>query len=165
MMQTHFRVIVAVLTFGAVMAAAAPAQGHANLTGTWVLDPAHSDGGEAVPTSATYTIVQHGDTLTMDQVATSAMGSMSTHMVVALDGKPWKNNVNGGAGPFELTSIGSWAHDTVAFLSTGSMQGTDLVEIDRVAPAADGKSFTMTRAFTAGGQDGPTVTLLYNKKP
>ncbi|HEY3933125.1 MAG TPA: hypothetical protein VGL65_00760 [Gemmatimonadales bacterium] len=164
-MQTNFRMIAGVSALGLVMAAAAPAQArHPDLTGTWILDPAHSDGA-ALPTAATYTIIQHGDTITMDQQTTSEMGTVTTHMVLGLDGKAWKNNVTGPAGPFELSSTGGWAHDTAAFLSTGTIQGADLVELDRVVPGADGKSFTMLRSGSAGGQDIPLVTLFFNKKP
>ncbi|MGH7593639.1 MAG: hypothetical protein ACRELE_07300 [Gemmatimonadales bacterium] len=166
-MQLSSRTIVAAAVLAVVGAAALQAQGtNANFTGTWTLDVLNSQVGDNGPSAATYTIAQHGDTLTMDRETTSAMmGTIKSHLVQGIDGRVWKNTVSAGGESIELSSTASWAHDTLSARSSGSAQGTDFTEEDRMIMAPDGKSFTMVRAVSAGGQDFPSMTMVFVKKP
>jgi hypothetical protein len=151
------------------LALAVPAAGlaaqHPTFAGNWTLDVAHSDAGPAPLTSGTYAIVVRGDTLTIDRVLVSEAGPSASHLVLGIDGKPWVNTISSQGQSVQLTSVASWAHDTLVIQSTGNVMGTDATITDRWAPSADGQSFTATRNIVADGQEVPGTRLVYIRKP
>ncbi|HEY3933124.1 MAG TPA: hypothetical protein VGL65_00755 [Gemmatimonadales bacterium] len=169
-MPTNHRTIVRVALVALLVAAArvgiAPAQGaHPDLSGTWALDTAKSQGGPLLPQSATYTIAQHGDTITMDRVTTTTMGDATVHAVIGTDGKEWKNSASAAGQTVELTSTASWAHDTLEQHQSGSLAGNEFSEDDRIFMSSDAKIMTMIRTIHVGGQDYPPLTMVFSKKP
>ena len=152
-----------------VLALVVPAAGltaqHPSFAGNWTLDVAHSDAGPAPLTSGSYMIVLHGDTMVVDRVLVSDAGPNTSHLVVAIDGKPWVNTVSSGGQSVQLTSVASWAHDTLLVQSTGNMMGMDATITDRWTRSADGQSFTASRNIVADGQEVPGTRLVYIRKP
>ena len=157
----------AVMYAVAAPSAAAAQSARPNYSGTWVMDTTKSvvNGQLSAPTSATITIVQHGDTITMDREANSAMGPVKTHVVFAIDGKPWKNSLPVNGEDLPISSVLTWENGTLVIHSTFSVQGTDVEQIDKWNMGADGKTLTTFRSLSAGGQDIGSGSLTYNKKP
>ncbi len=141
---------------------------HANFTGTWVLDSSKNvvSGQLGAPTSATSTIVQHGDTVTLDREASTAeMGVIKTHGVFGIDGKPWQNTMPVNGEDVQVTSVLSWDNGSLVIRSTLTFQGTDVEQLDRWTLGADGKTLVTARSVTAMGQEVGSGTLTYVKKP
>ena len=147
----------------------ASAQGaHANFSGVWVLDASKNvaSGQLAVPTAATATIVQHGDTITQDREASSAeIGVIKSHIVWGTDGKPWKNMVPVNGESIEVSSVLSWENGSLVIRTSLSIQGTDVDQLDRWTLSADGKSIVMYRSVSAMGSEVGATTLTYTKNP
>lgn len=152
--------------FAVTTSSAAAQAARANFTGTWVLDASKSQGSQMVPSAATWTIVQHGDTLVTDrETALEGFGTVKSRVVVGLDGKSWKNTVpQPGAGDVETSSVASWDNGTLVMTTSGNVQGTDFVQTDRWVLSADGKSLTSQRSVSAGGQEVSSATLTFTKK-
>lgn len=142
--------------------------GHPKLGGVWVLDASKNivDGQLGAPSAATSTIVEHGDTITIDrEVSTSATGTIKGHTVWAVDGKPWKNTVPVNGESTEVASVLSWEKDTLVIHTTLTVQGTDVDQLDRWTVDADGQTLVMRRSVSAGGQEFGSTTLTYVKRP
>jgi hypothetical protein len=159
------RSLSAIVALSAVVALSAAAQGpRPDLSGTWILDPIRSVASDFLPAAATYTIVQHGDTLTMDRQTTTSAGDVSVHTVEGTDGKVWKNTATVAGQTVEMSTTGEWSHDTLVDHSNGSLQGTDFSEDNRLSLSADKATLTMLRTLHVGGQDIP-LTMVFSKKP
>jgi hypothetical protein len=151
----------------AVPAAHAQAPAHPSLTGTWVLDLGKSEASNGLPVSATWTMAQHGDTLIADrETATAEMGVVKAHVVVGIDGKPWKNTISQpGVGDVETSSILAWDNGVLVTTTSGNIGGTDFVQTDRWTFGADGKSLVSQRSVTVAGEEVQSATLAFTKKP
>ncbi|MGH7584337.1 MAG: hypothetical protein ACREL5_14035, partial [Gemmatimonadales bacterium] len=78
----------AALLIAAGLAAPAGAQAkHADYSGVWVMDAAKST-GDMLPSAATWTVAQHGDTIITDREIETpdAVNPTKTHFVVTTDG-------------------------------------------------------------------------------
>jgi hypothetical protein len=149
--------------------ATASAQGgHTDFSGIWVLDAGKTviDGQASAPTAATATIVQHGDTITMDRESTTAeAGTVKNRSVWGLDGKPWKNVVVVGGDSTPVTSVLAWDGPVLVFKSSMTVQGDVEVQLtDRWTKASDGHGITMVRTIEAMGQQMGTLTMVFVKK-
>ncbi len=123
-----------------------------NLSGTWVLQADKSDFGMMpAPTSRTDVITHTEPSLTIKRSIVSAQqGSLSSDLVYAVDGKPWKNKTSDGT---EITSTLSW--DGTVLVVTSSLttpQGEALVT-DRLSLSTDGKTLTQERVIAIQGQE------------
>jgi hypothetical protein len=147
----------------AAPSASAQAPARPNYSGTWVLDTSKSTSGGNMPTSAVYTVAQHGDTLIMDRETVNIAGTTKNHLVVGIDGKTWKNTVSLGGESTELSSVASWDKGALVVRSNGNVQGVDFVQTDTWTMAADGKSFTYHRSLSAGG-DEMSADMVFVKK-
>jgi hypothetical protein len=153
-----------------VCALSAPlaAQGsHPSFAGTWTLDSAKTviDGQAPPPSSATRTVTQHGDTIVIDNTMTTAGNTQTTHLVWGLDGKPWANSVTvGGGQQVDVSSVLTWAGDTLVIRSSLSVQGTDVEQLDRWVLAPDGKSVVTIREVSAMGTVVSSSQMTYVKK-
>lgn len=151
----------------AVPAAHAQAPARLSLTGTWVLDLAKSESSNGLPLSASSTLAQHGDTLIIDrEIATAEMGVVKAHVVVGIDGKPWKNTISlPGVGDVETSSILAWDNGVLVTTTRGNIGGTDFVQTDRWTFSADGNSLVSHQSVTVDGEEVQSATLALTRKP
>lgn len=156
----------AVMYTMAVTNAPAQAPAHPNYSGTWLLDVAKSQSSTPLPVTATWTIAQHGDTLIADRETTiEGMGAVKTHVVVGIDGKPWKNTVTQpGIGDIETSTVASWDNSVLVLTASGNIQGTDFVQTDRWTLSADGKSLVSQRSVMVEGNEVQSATFTFGKK-
>jgi hypothetical protein len=166
------------MTTAAVMyAVAAPSVAAAqaarpNYSGTWVLDSSKSQMTSAMQdnlpqlAAGTWIIAQHGDTLIMDRDMTMSGAHQKSHIVVAIDGKSWKNTVpTMGGGDIETSTIASWENGELVVRSSGNVQGSDFVQTDRWTLSADGKVFVSHRSVTVpGAGEVQASTLTFTKQ-
>lgn len=150
----------------AVPALHAQAVARPNFSGTWVLDAAKSQSSGSLPSAATWTIAQHGDTLITDRESTvEGAGAVKAHMVVGFDGKSWKNSISQpGIGDIEVGMTASWDKATVVVTMTGTMQETEFVQTGRWTLSADGKSLEVHTSVTVGGEEVQSATTVWAKK-
>jgi hypothetical protein len=159
------RLPIIVVAFAAAVTAPLAAQQHPDFSGTWTLDVLNSPASDMLPSSATMTVVQHGDTIISDNQSTSDMaGQQTTHMVMTTDGAPWKNTVSVMGQSVDLSGTSTWAHDTLLTKITGNIQGNDFTEMETMVLSADHKTMTSTRNINVGGQDQPGMTMVFVKK-
>ena len=149
-----------------LFAAPLHAQTHPELTGTWVLDPAKTlmDGQIPAPSSATYTITQHGDTITVDQRTTTEMGPVATKKVWAADGKAWSNTMSYNGNDMQLSSVLSWTASVLTVQTTTDVQGTPVQQSETWTPSSDGKVLTIVGTTYVDGTYYASVTMVFNKK-
>lgn len=148
------------LLFTCVTPLAAIAQ-HPDFTGTWVLDVANSDASQSTPTSATYRVQQHGDSLTYDRIAASSRGETTSHLILGIDGHAWKNSVAQNGSDVPTSSILSWAHDTLVIQSSGDMGGTAVDTYERWSLAPDRHGLLMFREVSVNGQVYASTNLRF----
>ena len=162
----RIRSLVAALALVAGSRAAAQAS-HPDFGGVWVLDAAKtvSEGQLGVPTSATYTIRVHGDSIISDRVAEAAgTGTITSHLVWGTDGKAWKNTIPVNGENTEISSVLSWTEGTLVIKTTLSIQGTAVDQLDQWTLSTDGKTLSMKRSISAEGQEIGSTTMYLNKK-
>ncbi len=153
------------VALAAVVSAPLGAQQHPDFSGTWVLDVLNSPSSQMMPSAATMTVVQRGDTITSDNKSSSTMGGdQTTHMVMTTDGKPWKNTISIMGQDVDLNGVSTWSHDTLVTKITGSVQGTDFSEDETMVLAPDGKTLTSMRKATFGGAEQPPLTMVFGKQ-
>jgi hypothetical protein len=152
----------------AMIAGRATAQtAHPDYSGTWIMQADKSSSDPApLPTSATWTITNHGDTITVDRTTTLTTGTLQSHVVVATDGKSYDNAVP--LSPeitVNTTNIASYDAQGLVVKTSGSLQGSDFVQTDHWTLGADGKSLTSTRVVTVGEQTVQSATMYFTRKP
>jgi hypothetical protein len=166
------------MTTAAVMYAFASSSAHAqqtarpNYSGTWVLDSSKSRMTSSMQDNlpqlgaGTWVIQQHGDTLVMDREMTMSGAQQKSHLVVAIDGKAWRNTVpTMGGGDIETSSTATWENGDLVVRSSGNVQGTDFVQTDRWTVSADGKVLVSHRSVTVPDQgEVQASTLTFTKK-
>ena len=146
----------------------AAAQGtHPDFSGIWVLDASKtvSDGQLGVPTSATYTIRAHGDSIISDRVAeVPEAGTMKSHLVWGTDGKTWKNTVSVNGTDTEVSSVLTWQGDMLVIKTTLTVQEMAVDQLDQWTMTSDGKTLSMHRSISAMGQEVGSSTMFFGKK-
>lgn len=134
------------LALPAAAAAQAP-----DLTGTWVLQVDKSDFGMMpAPTSRTDVITHKEPSLTIKRSITTANGDLSSDLVYATDGKPWKNTMSDGN---ELNSTLKWEGPVLVVTSTLNTPQGEATITDRFSLSADGKTMTQDRVIAIAGQE------------
>ena len=167
MMRLMTRSITTAAVMYAVTVSNAPAQAaRPNFTGVWVLDVNKSEASAGMPSAATWTITQHGDTLVSDRETTiDGAGAIKSHAVIGIDGKLWKNTVSQpGMGEIETSTVASWDNGVLVIATSGNVQGTDFVQTDRWTLGADGKSIVSRRSVMAEGQEVQSATFTLARK-
>ncbi len=163
----RIRSVVAFLVLVAMVSTRATAQAHPDFSGVWVLDASKTvvDGQLGAPTSATYTIRVHGDSIISDRVAeTAETGTIKSHIVWGTDGKTWKNTIPVNGADTEISSVLSWQGDKLVVKTTLTVQETPVEQLDQWSMGSDGKTITMQRSISAMGQELGSSTLSFNKK-
>lgn len=131
---------------------------HPDLSGTWKLDIAKSDFGQAPPpASEVDTIVDNEPSLkiAIDQKG-GMMGDMNLTEALTTDGQPssWA-----GMGGSKVDGTAQWQGNTLVINAKSSFQGSDVTLKNSYTPGADGKSLTeVTHVETSMGNfDSTTV--------
>lgn len=145
----------------AVAPAVALAQAaHPDYSGTWVLDPAQSQ-GQMVPQKMTLKITQAPADLSVDRTQTGQMGEITSQMKYALDGSTSKNTLTMGGNPVDVSTVVTWEGDSPVLTSAMKFGDNDAHSVEKWALADGGKKLTITRKIDAGGQEfGNTLVLV-----
>ena len=131
---------------------------HPDFSGTWVLDASKSDSSSFTPRSATWTVVQRGDSIVLDR---ESPGAGKQHAVYALDGSPRTFTLR-------LVGSGTDAVSTVTWTAAGMMVHTtshpgdaDLVQLDTWMLSADGQELRIKREAAYSGRVMGSPTLVF----
>ena len=145
----------------AVAPAVSPAQAaHPDYSGTWVLDPAQSQ-GQMVPQKMTLKITQAPADLSVDRTQTGQMGEITSQMKYAIDGSTSKNTLTMGGNPVDVSTVVTWEGDSPVLTSAMKFGDNDAHSVEKWALADGGKKLTITRKIDAGGQEfGNTLVLV-----
>ena len=142
------------LTLLAVAPAVADAQAAArpDYSGTYVLDPAQSE-GQMVPSKMTLKIAQAPTGLTVDRTITGQNGETTSQVKYALDGSTSKNTINMGPNPVEVSTVVTWESESPVLTSSMQAGGGDAQIVEKWSLADGGKKLTVDRKINAGGQE------------
>ena len=142
------------LTLLAVAPAVARAQAaaHPDYSGTYVLDPAQSD-GQMVPQKMTLKITQTPAGLTVDRTQTTQMGESTSQMKYALDGSASKNTLNMGGNPVDVSTVVTWEATSPVLTSSMKFGENDAQSVEKWSLADGGKKLNIDRKISAGGQE------------
>jgi hypothetical protein len=148
------------LTLLAIAPAVARAQAaHPDYSGTYVLDPAQSD-GQMVPQKMTLKIAQTPAGLTVDRTQTNQMGESTSQMKYALDGSASKNTLNMGGNSVDVSTVVTWEGASPVLTSAMKFGDNDAQSIEKWALADEGKKLRIERKVTAGGQEFANTLVL-----
>ena len=144
------------LTLLAITPAVARAQAtqaaHPDYSGSYVLDPAQSE-GQMVPQKMTLKIAQAPTGLTLDRTMTSQMGESTSQMKYAIDGTASKNTLNMGGNPVDVSTVVTWEGDSPVLTSSMKFGENDAQSIEKWSLADGGKKLVLDRKISAGGQE------------
>jgi hypothetical protein len=122
-------------------ASAQSAPTHTDFSGTWILDLTRSDSSTFNPKSATWTVVQKGDSIVLDRETPA----IKMHAVYALNGAPRKNTLRLIGVETEATSTVTWNGGVMVVRTTSHPQDTELVQTDTWTLGSDGKELRIKR--------------------
>jgi hypothetical protein len=142
------------LTLLAIAPAVAGAQAaaHPDYSGTYVLDPAQSD-GQMVPQKMTLKITQTPAGLTVDRSQTTQMGESTSQMKYTLDGAASKNTLNMGGNPVDVSTVVSWEGASAVLTSAMKFGDNDAQSVEKWSLTDGGKKLNIERKVNAGGQE------------
>jgi hypothetical protein len=141
------------LTVLAIAPAVARAQAaHPDYSGTYVLDPAQSE-GQMVPQKMSLKITQTPAGLTVDRTMTNQMGESTAQLKYALDGSASKNTLNMGGNPVDVSTVVTWAGASPVLTSSMKFGDNDAQSVETWSLTDDGKKLNITRKISAGGQE------------
>jgi hypothetical protein len=158
-MRTLSRALLLLLTVAAPSLARAQAA-HANFSGSWVLDPAQSDGGQFVPTKMTQKITQTANQMIVERAMTNPMGETSASLTYALDGSSSVNDITMGPASAKVSTVVTWEGDSPVFSSVFNVQGTEVASKDKWLLSDGGKKLTVNRTVNIGGEDHASKLVL-----
>ena len=133
-------------------AQAAPAAARPDFSGTYVLDPAQSE-GQMVPQKMTLKIAQAPAGLTVERTIMGDQGERTTEAKYALDGSTSKNTINMGETPVEISTVVSWESTSPVLTSSMQAGGNEAQIVEKWSLADAGKKLTVDRKISAGGQE------------
>ncbi len=144
------------------MAAIHTGGSHPDLSGTWKLDIAKSNFGQAPPpASETDTIVDNDPSvkITVDQKG-GMMGDMSYTEALTTDGQPssWA-----GMGGSKVNGTAQWQGNTLVINAKTSFQGSDVTLKNSYTPSADEKTLTEV-AHVETNMGNFDLTTVYDKQ-
>jgi hypothetical protein len=139
---------------------------HPDLTGTWILDASKStaDGPIPAPTAATYTVGQHGDTITLSAKQTDANGEAALNRIVATDGYRWNNAMVYQGTRMDLSTEAKWDGAVLSMQTTSDFNGTPVQQSETWTVSADGKTLTTATTTNVGGTYFASNSLVFTKK-
>jgi hypothetical protein len=140
-------------TLLAIAPAVARAQAtHPDYSGTYVLDPAKSD-GQMVPQKMTLKIAQTPAGLTVDRTQTNQMGESTSQMKYALDGSASKNTLNMGGNSIDVSTVVTWEGASPVLTSAMKFGENDAQSVEKWSLSDGGKTLSIERKVNAGGQE------------
>jgi hypothetical protein len=142
------------LTLLAIAPAVAHAQAPArpDYSGTYVLDPALSE-GQMVPQKMTLKITQAPTGLTLDRTQTNQMGESTSQMKYALDGTASKNTITMGGNAVDVSTVVTWEGESPVLTSAMKFGDNDAQSVEKWSLADAGKKLTIERKVSVGGQE------------
>ena len=135
-----------------VARAQAAATAHPDYSGTYVLDPAQSE-GQMVPQKMTLKITQTPAGLTLDRTQTNQMGESTSQMKYTLDGAPSKNTLTMGGNSVDVSTVVTWEGASPVLTSSMKFGENDAQSVEKWSLAPDGKKLSIDRKISAGGQE------------
>jgi hypothetical protein len=146
------------VAFGLTAAGTVAAQSPPNLTGTWVMVADKSNFGPMpAPQSRTDVIDHKGSAIVINRTQTGGpMGDIKATLTYGVDGKEYKNSVNGN----EVTSILKWDGAVLVIESTVITPNGTASVTDRWSLSADGKTLTQERKLSMQGQEAAQTIVL-----
>lgn len=144
-----------------------PAIAHAqnapsDFSGTWVLQPAKSQ-GPVVPQSAQLIVTQSGKVLSYEQTSTTPAGTRVNKLSYHIDGTASKNATAGpGGASIDFNSTTAWDGPTLIITTTADLVG-GFKQVERWTMSADGKELTILGDLAVSGQTA-TAKMSYTKK-
>lgn len=155
--------VAALLALGSPLAAQTT---HPDFTGTWVLDATKTltDGPLPAPSGATQIVVQHGDSMTVDQKSSSEQGEMAMKKVWKVDGQAWANAMTYQGTAMSLSSVLRWNGAELVIRTTMDFSGTPVEQNESWTLAADGKTMTVTTTTNVNGAYYASVTMVFTRK-
>jgi hypothetical protein len=132
------------------------AQSHPDFSGKWVLDTKASE-GPMMPQAMTVVVTQDAKTLKVENTQTMAMGDQKmdqkSTLTYNLDGSVAKNTINPMAGTaLEVASTTAWNVDTLVITTKVNLPSGEMTQVDHWSKTPDGKSVTLIRDVSLGGQ-------------
>jgi hypothetical protein len=146
------------ITPAVARAQAAPAA-HPDYSGSYVLDPAQSD-GQMLPQKMTLKIAQTPAGLTVDRTQTTQMGESTSQAKYALDGTASKNTITMRGTPVDVSTVVTWEGESPVLTSSMKIGENDAQSIEKWALADGGKKLTLDRKVSAGGQEFTSKLVL-----
>ncbi|MGH7522850.1 MAG: hypothetical protein ACREK8_00920 [Gemmatimonadales bacterium] len=139
---------------------------HPDFSGTWVLDASKTvvDGQMEAPSAVTFTVVQLGDSLSIDEKVTGSWGEQALKKVWKVDGKVWPSSFSYGGVPMTLSTTLHWNGAVLMMHTTSDYQGNAVEQSETWTLSPDGKTLTDTTSTSANGDYYSSVTLVLNKQ-
>ena len=152
MRKVSSALLLTALVVAPVVARAQAAAAHPDYSGTYVLDPAQSE-GQMLPQKMTLKIAQTPADLTLERTQTSQMGESTSHMKYTLDGAPSKNTLTMGGNSVDVSTVVTWESASPVLTSSMKFGENDAQSIEKWSLAPDGKKLSIERKINAGGQE------------
>jgi hypothetical protein len=153
--------IAAAAALCAVAISFAGAQVRTDYSGTWILDVARSDSSTFTPRTATWTVVQRGDSIILDRTTS---GNVPQHAVYALDGMPRTSTLHLIGVSSDATSTVSWSGAVMVVRTTSRPGDDDLVQTDSWTLSPGGKELRVKRQAVYGGAAMGSPTFVFVKQ-
>jgi ABC-type xylose transport system substrate-binding protein len=128
------------------------AAAHPDYSGSYVLDPAQSE-GQMLPQKMTLKITQTPAGLTLDRTQTNQMGESTAQLKYALDGTASKNTLTMGGNPVDVSTVVTWEGASPVLTSSMKFGENDAQSVEKWSLAPDGKKLSIERKISAGGQE------------
>jgi hypothetical protein len=125
---------------------------HPDYSGTYVLDPAQSE-GQMVPQKMTLKITQTPAGLTLDRTQTSQMGETTSQMKYTLDGSASKNTLDMRGTPVDVSTVVTWEGASPVLTSSMKVGDNDAQSVEKWSLSPDGKKLSLDRKINAAGQE------------
>lgn len=126
-----------------------------------MLDAARSDSSSFTPKSATWTVVQQGDSLVLDRESPNG----KQQAVYSLSGAPRKFTLRLIGTETEATSTVTWTGAAMVVHTTSHPGESDLVQNDTWTLSADGKELRVKREANSPGMSLGAPTFVFTRKP
>lgn len=132
-----------------------------NFSGTWILDAARSDTSTFTPESATWSVVQRGDSIVLDR---ASPGTGPQHAVYALGGSPRTNMLRlVGSGTSAVSAV-SWQVDTMVVRTVSHPGDGELIQVDHWWLAGP-RDLRIRREAAYQGRSMGAPTFVFTRHP
>ena len=114
--------------------------------------------------SGTYTVAQHGDSITVDMKYTDATGDMQLKKLWATDGYNWINYMKYQGTDMTLSSVLKWNGAALSIQTTSDFGGTPVTQNEIWTLGEDKKTLTIVTTTSVSGTYYASMTLVFNRK-